>query len=110
GSLFLARAARRIRSPMSDSPQRQFSASVHTNIPLCRDHFKLVLRVDEFPETSPGQFIQILCRAPEETALDDEEIEWEGNHSLRLKSHEISEPQAMLRRPFSLAGRRDLRG
>ena len=42
--------------------REQFIASVQANVPLCREHYRLVLRVDDFPATEPGQFIQISCR------------------------------------------------
>ena len=35
----------------------QFTAIVAANVPLCREHFKLILRLDSFPPTEPGQFI-----------------------------------------------------
>lgn len=59
-----------------------FDTTVLSNTPLCREHYRLTLGVDVFPPTSPGQFVQVLC------ADDDGQ-------------------GAMLRRPFSLAARRD---
>src|SRR4051812_15721238 len=59
----------------------QFDATVVENSPLCLEHFRLILRTPAFPETHPGQFVQIACG-----------------------------PNAFLRRPFSLAGRRDVAG
>ena len=32
----------------------QFTATVAANVPLCREHFRLTLRLDHFPPTEPG--------------------------------------------------------
>src|SRR5689334_11171573 len=40
----------------------QFVGRVVANVPLCREHFRLVLAVDQFPQTEPGQFVQVSCR------------------------------------------------
>jgi dihydroorotate dehydrogenase electron transfer subunit len=93
--------------------RQQFDAVAHENVPLCRDHFRLVLRVDGFPPTAPGQFVQIACRDLDQLARDDREIDWRPDApapiSIADRSRdELTSPQAMLRRPFSLAGRRDL--
>jgi len=88
----------------------QFVCTVAGNVPLCREHFRLVLRVDRFPPTRPGQFIQISCR---DLHLDyAREVErdfgdWKSGpeHGMELRG-----PLALLRRPFSLAGRRDVSG
>src|SRR5437762_5426028 len=90
--------------------RRRFQATVSQNLPLCRDHFKLVLRVEQFPPTEPGQFIQILCRDGDETAFREQEARWDDAHLSRLKEDRLDGPMALLRRPFSLAGRRDLEG
>ena len=84
----------------------QFIASVEANVPICREHYRLVLRVDDFPATEPGQFIQIACRDVDgERYQADREIDW----TARAGAPELLGPVALLRRPFSLAGRRDLR-
>lgn len=62
-----------------------FDSAVLSNTVLCREHFRLTLALDSFPNTSPGQFVQVLCVSDESPAF-------------------------MLRRPFSLAGRRDVGG
>ena len=59
-----------------------FDTTVLSNTSLCREHYRLTLALDVFPPTLPGQFVQVLC------ADDDGQ-------------------GAMLRRPFSLAARRD---
>ena len=95
------------------SARDQFIASVQQNVPLCREHYRLVLRVHAFPLTEPGQFIQISCRQPDAQPYQaDREIEWALRpRPPRDEAHapELLAPVALLRRPFSLAGRRDLR-
>src|SRR5205823_14269044 len=51
---------------MTDPPRQQITARICANIPLCPEHFKLVLHVSEFAPTFPGQFVQILCRGSRE--------------------------------------------
>ncbi len=95
------------------SPNRGlFSATVDVNRPLCREHFLLRLRVQGwFPSTSPGQFIQLGCR-PTPDSLNDEallgsEFEWQPGSRPTVQQIDFCEPLAMLRKPFSLAGRGD---
>src|SRR5438552_1928351 len=87
--------------------RNQFQAVVAANLPLCREHFRLVLRLDAFPTTEPGQFIQIACREIDENYSSDRELEWAPGKPLGFEGRELMAPLAMLRRPFSLAGRRD---
>src|SRR2546421_9960186 len=89
--------------------RRQFQATVSRNLPLCRDHFKLVLRVEQFPSTEPGQFIQILCRDSDDNSPDTE-ILWDDAHPRHFREPLVAEQTALLRRPFSLAGRHELEG
>jgi dihydroorotate dehydrogenase electron transfer subunit len=86
----------------------QFLGRVAGNIPLCREHYRLVLKLGKFPATEAGQFIQISCRD-----LGDEPVSeplWDPNDHEHPAEHlpELLGPMAMLRRPFSLAGRRDV--
>ena len=87
----------------------QFLATVSINRPLCDEHFLLTLRVDRFPQTAPGQFVQLACRDVE---VDDSvalgEFDWEPGGRMEVQGRELLGPIATLRRPFSLAGRRDL--
>ena len=39
-----------------------FVGEVIANRPICRDHFRMVLRMEGFPPTRPGQFVQVQCR------------------------------------------------
>jgi dihydroorotate dehydrogenase electron transfer subunit len=64
-------------STTSHAPRGQFDCTVVSNNVLCREHYRLVLSLPSFPPTQPGQFLQM-----------------------------ATGPQTILRRPFSLAGRR----
>jgi dihydroorotate dehydrogenase electron transfer subunit len=100
----------RIR-PMPPSRSRnQFTATVYANKPLCRDHFRLVLTLPQFPPTAPGHFIQIACDDVEKNAVWQSEIDWQPENHVEFQNRELLESRAVLRRPFSLAGRRDLAG
>lgn len=94
----------------------RFDAVVEFNQPVCREHFRLRLRISKtggnvaFPPTRPGQFIQLGCRPPRLEQLPDltgDEVEWSVERPPRLSQPELCGPTALLRRPFSLAGRGD---
>lgn len=85
----------------------QFEARISANVPLCREHFRLVLSLDKFPSTRPGQFIQISCRDLAEDYNPECEFDWPAEEGLAKHGRELFSPLAFLRRPFSLAGRRD---
>src|ERR1700683_333384 len=96
-------------TPSTASPSRsQFLATVAANVPLCRDHFRLVLSLERFPATEPGQFVQVACRDWKEDECA--EFEWQPGAAVDIAGRDLQSPVAMLRRPFSLAGRRDLAG
>jgi len=90
------------------TPRGQFESTVKSNLPLCREHFRLVLHLspaDRFPPTAPGQFVQLSCRSPSHDLA--EILNWEPGIKLATADDELISPVAVLRRPFSLAGRRD---
>jgi len=91
-------------------PRNQFIATVAGNIPLCREHFRLVLSVPHFPPTAPGQFVQIACNDVDAQDQPLAEFDWRPGVRLERSHGELLSPTAMLRRPFSLAGRRDIPG
>ncbi len=98
-------------SPTATSSTRgQFDARVFVNQPLCREHFKLILVVADFPPTRPGQFVQLACRDLSADYNPQTEIDWQPGTPLGLEGRELQSPVALLRRPFSLAGRRDTSG
>ena len=84
----------------------QFTAKVTANSRLCRDHYRLVLDVPHFPPTSPGQFIQISGYDVSKHDAEPPEIAWSPGTAVQIHDPELTEPLALLRRPFSLAGRR----
>ena len=71
----------------------------------CSAHFELTLGLAGFPPASPGQFLEVLCRAPQ--ADDDSEPQPSARAATELG---IQPPRqqhgAMLRRPFSIAALR----
>ena len=96
---------------MGEFRRQQFASKVLANRPLCREHFRLVLGLPSFPPTDPGQFVQVACR--DLGADEDPEVinvEWEPGRPLPALGGELQGPLAFLRRPFSLAGRRDTPG
>jgi dihydroorotate dehydrogenase electron transfer subunit len=88
----------------------QFVGRVLSNQPLCREHFRLIIAVDDFPPTEPGQFIQLACRNLDADYSPEHEASWNDGERLGVEGVELLTPTAMLRRPFSLAGRRDVGG
>ena len=84
----------------------QRAGKVVRRVDLCREHELLSIAVDAFPATLPGQFVQLMCS---DRPSDDSEIEheWTPGQPLQLGGNEVCERTALLRRPFSLAGRRD---
>jgi len=97
-------------SAMSPVHRDQFACSVVANIPLCREHYRLVLGLPQFPPTDPGHFIQLSCRDLGQDFNPTAEFDWQPGQRLTLEGTEIAGPLAVLRRPFSLAGRRDVAG
>lgn len=103
--------------PVSHPSRGRFQALVEMNQRVCRDHFRLRLRVEDadgtFPHTHPGQFIQLGCQTPAQHSEPAEptplltELEWQADKPLAGVQAELRAPTALLRRPFSLAGRGD---
>jgi dihydroorotate dehydrogenase electron transfer subunit len=85
----------------------QYSAQVIENAFLCREHYRLVLRLPQFPPTEPGQFIQVACRDTGISYSPEREIDWVEGEPLDPSGVELMQPLGFLRRPFSLAGRSD---
>jgi dihydroorotate dehydrogenase electron transfer subunit len=85
-------------------PRGIFSATVAANAMICREHFRLTLSIPAFPPTDPGQFVQVWCRSDDP---GDRELEWSSGQLPTIDRPDLLGPVANLRRPFSLAGRRD---
>jgi len=60
-----------------------FQTRVVANEPICREHRRLILEIDDFPEAGPGQFLQVRCSDPAEP---------------------LGTGPVLLRRPFSIGG------
>ncbi len=97
------------------SRRARFDGVVEMSRAMCREHWVLRVRIaGGFPETKPGQFIQIGCRPPTGDGVASEallggDIDWdpEGGKPLKLCQTELTDRLALLRRPFSLSGRGD---
>lgn len=62
-----------------------FNARVTENTPLCREHWRFTVEVDDFPQAAPGAFLQIQCSDP---------------------AGDLGSGATFIRRPFSIAGLR----
>lgn len=94
----------------SDTPRHRFIGQIVDNVRLCREHFRLTLRITgphPFPATHPGQFIQLGCAPRIGEEPDAPAIEWPAGQVPGFTQPDLTAPRAFLRRPFSLAGRRD---
>jgi dihydroorotate dehydrogenase electron transfer subunit len=85
----------------------QHEASVRSNTALCRDHWRLTLGWAALAPTRAGQFIQVACRNLRQDYSPPAELDWEPGRAVGVLGQELMSPLALLRRPFSLAGRRD---
>lgn len=69
----------------------------------CREHVRIEMVIGEFPESVPGQFVQVLARDTEEDA--PRAAEWCEGKLPRPCMNDWSANSAYLRRPFSIADR-----
>ena len=83
-----------------------FLADVSANERICDEHYRMVLSVPDLPPSRPGQFIQLLCRPPG-GVRPGREVEWTADALPVFTQEELTDSQPLLRRPFSLAARRD---
>lgn len=91
---------------MNETHRTQVLATVLDNQKLCREHYRLVLQVPQFAPTEPGQFIQVACQPMEPATELPCDISWQEGSLPAISGNELAEHMALLRRPFSLAGRR----
>ena len=90
----------------ADTPGRGLvEATVLANDLICREHYQLRLGTGSFPQTKPGQFVQLGCRPPRSEQGQVFQHEWHAGQELAVGQPELRQPLALLRRPFSLAGR-----
>ena len=76
-----------------------FMARVVSNSRICREHFRVTLRISDFPAAAPGQFVHILCRNAGDSDANGNTpgtSEWRTGAAL----------SPLLRRPFSIGGLR----
>ena len=100
----------RYNSPIMHKARSQFVADVQSNRPMCKDHFRLTLRLADFPPTFPGQFVQIACRKWDLDCSVEHEIAWEAGETVKVEGLELQGPLSFLRKPFSIAARSDVAG
>ena len=86
-----------------------FTAEVLANERICDEHYRLILELPAFPPTQPGQFVQLLCRPPGEP-VPPQPVQWADGQAPQFTQADLLGRQPMLRRPFSLAGRRGIAG
>lgn len=112
----------------------RFLGRVLRNDLLCPEHYYLTLVVRDFPASVPGQFIQLSCTPNDDfgreggissrhdataqrasaggvdfSADTPRELEWRVGGGVELRNDpDLARARAFLRRPFSLAGRREL--
>lgn len=71
----------------------------------CHEHVAISLAADSFPASAPGQFLQLLCHATEDSAAQVHA--WPAGAFPRISDPDFAGTQAYLRRPFSIADRED---
>ena len=87
----------------------RYLATVIANIPLCREHNRLSFRIEGFPPSEPGQFVQVKCRDVDDAPLGDfpeRDLPWAAAALTGSPQPDLWRPTPILRRPFSIAGRR----
>ena len=92
-------------SGQAQAKRGTFVGEVRTNRKLCAEHYLITIAVEAFPPTRAGQFVQLQCRPVREQA-SNREVEWGKGNPPALSQPELVGEEPMLRRPFSLAGRR----
>jgi len=97
-----------MRAPAASGLSGTFTGRVLSNRPVCLEHYLLRLAVSGFPPSQPGQFINIRCGSAD--VPSPREAEWRQGSWPRLRQPELLGRQPLLRRPFSLCGRRDVGG
>jgi dihydroorotate dehydrogenase electron transfer subunit len=81
------------------------AATVLSNTPLCREHYRLTFRAPGWHASAPGQFVQLQCRNPNIDPVEID-VDWVEGQPPTLTGHDLAAQDAFLRRPFSIAGRR----
>jgi dihydroorotate dehydrogenase electron transfer subunit len=77
---------------------------VLSTVPICHEHARIELILNQFPPSRPGQFLQILCHASDEPM--PRSFDWsDDGRPMRLESVDWIEGTTFLRRPFSIGDR-----
>lgn len=84
-----------------------FLASTVSNQLICPQHYLLTLSLESLPPSRAGQFVQLQCRGLSEQ-IAAREIDWPHSGLPHASQPELTDREPMLRRPLSLAARRDL--
>lgn len=93
---------------MAQSHSGIFLATTLSRRTLCREHFQVILAVDHFPNAVPGQFLQVLCEAPQGSTTAHTNAPRHPPTSGVKAEQNSTFHGPMLRRPFSIGGlRRD---
>jgi len=93
-------------SPVESRLRGMYTARVASNRQICLDHYRLVLHLEGFAPSRPGQFVNLRCGSAQPVA-GAREVVCSPARPARLTQPEVAGPQPLLRRPFSIAGRRD---
>jgi len=78
-------------------------ARVVANVTVCPQHAALELSLPGFPDSVPGQFVQLRCA--DASADADRAVEWREDGFPSLVEYELGGHRPLLRRPFSIADR-----
>lgn len=87
--------------PMNGQTSIIKDADVVANESLCREHFRLTLRIAGFPQAYPGQFVHII---PSNAANAAAAIETQGDSARSFPTAPTLEVGLTVRRAFSIAG------
>ncbi|MBN1942989.1 MAG: dihydroorotate dehydrogenase electron transfer subunit [Phycisphaerae bacterium] len=83
-----------------------YPARVLLNEAICREHYRLRLKLAVFPPSRAGQFVQLQCR-PLTPPPDEIVTDWPDDRPPSFTQPELIGAEPLLRRPLSLAGRQD---
>ena len=81
-----------------------FMAKTQSRRTLCREHFRIILAVDDFPSAVPGQFLQVLCGASPDRATSHPGVPRRPAADAIKPERNSTFTGPMLRRPFSIGG------
>lgn len=74
-------------------------AIVSEIVPICAEHIAITIDIDDFVDTQPGQFLQLICHASDQRTRSRS---WRSDECPSPQQTADS-PRAFLRRPFSIA-------